>query len=343
MKLLEDEKASLEDVREYISDDFHKVNQIISQSLSYKGKTIDTIANYVISAGGKRLRPLFVMLSAKMFNYRGDGHIKIASAVEFIHTATLLHDDVVDSSKMRRGIATANEEWSNKYAILVGDFLFSQSFQLMVSSGSMRVLDILSASSSIIAEGEIKQLDNISNINTTQETYLEIIKSKTAELFGAACKSGAIIAEQSEDIANKMYEFGINIGIAFQIIDDILDYTSDNTGKDVGNDYKEGKVTLPIILAYSDITRSRNASPTVDIYSYEAKFIEKLFKDIDQQKEDFEKLINILNSRSSFEKSKELAGHFIDLAKSIIDAIPKSQEFIDMFDAILNYQINRIN
>jgi len=322
---------SLQEVYNFTAEDLKKVDALIKSSLSYRDQSIDMIANYVISSGGKRMRPLFVILSAKLFDYRQEHHIKIAAAIEFIHTATLLHDDIIDESSMRRGKVTANEKWGNKYAILVGDFLFSQAFKLMVDTQSVAVLDILSQSSIVIAEGEIKQLNNLRNLEITEENYIEVISAKTAELFGAACKSGAAIAKQSESIQEKLYQFGTSVGIAFQIIDDILDYTSNVSGKDIGNDYKEGKVTLPIIIAlhYAD--------------DYEKKFIEKLFKNLDQQEEDFVKLLSIINKYGCFDKAKERAISFLKRAENILAAVAKSEEMSNLFQAIIEYQADRLS
>lgn len=321
----------LQEVYNFTSEDLKKVDALIKSSLSYRDQSIDMIANYVISSGGKRMRPLFVILSAKLFDYREEHHINIAAAIEFIHTATLLHDDIIDESSMRRGKVTANEKWGNKYAILVGDFLFSQAFKLMVDTQSVVVLDILSQSSIVIAEGEIKQLNNIRNLQITEQNYIEVIRAKTAELFAAACKSGAAIAKQSVAIQEELYQFGINVGIAFQIIDDILDYTSNVSGKNIGNDYREGKVTLPIIIALDCADAS------------EKKFIEKLFKDLDQQEEDFVELLTIMNKYGCFAKAKESAISFLKRAEDILAAVPKSEEMSTLFKAILHYQADRLS
>ena len=315
----------------HVANELQSVDTLIKHSLSYRNKSIDMIANYVISAGGKRLRPIFAILSAKLFGYKGNNHIKIATAIELIHTATLLHDDIVDESKTRRGKTTANEKWGNKYAVLVGDFLFSQAFKLMVATDSINVLDILSRSSNIIAEGEIKQLNNIGNIKITQSDYIEVITAKTAELFASACKAGTLIADQDKVIQDKMYQFGMDIGIAFQIIDDILDYTSNSTGKDIGNDFKERKITLPVIFAYEKSTEGEKQS------------IRKLFDNTSHHKEELTSFTNLLHEYDCFNKSKETALHFLTRAQGTLNKIPKTQEFTDIFDAILKYQMNRVS
>jgi len=302
---------------EFVRKDLEKVDELIKQSLSSKEQSIDIIGNYIISAGGKRMRPLFAILSAKLFGYEATHHIKIAAAIELIHTATLFHDDVVDESKMRRGRATANEKWGNKHAVLVGDFLFSQAFKLMVATDSLEVLDTLSRASSVIAEGEIKQLTNIRNVDITREEYVEIVKAKTAELFGAACKTGAIIAGQSPIIQEKMYEFGVNVGIAFQIIDDVLDYTATDSGKEIGKDFKEGNITLPVILAYKFVNKN-----------------ERDFKDFDQT-------MNLMINHDSFNKARSIAAQFIANARLILDQMPKHQEISSVFISMLEQQIGR--
>ncbi len=290
------------------------------------------IANYMISAGGKRLRPVFTILSTKLFGYQGQDHIKIAAAVELIHTATLLHDDIIDESKTRRGQITANEKWGNKYAVLVGDFLFSQSFKLMVATSSIEILDILSSSSSIIAEGEIKQLNNVGNIGITEEEYIDVVVAKTAELFAAACKSGAVIARQDSIVQNKMYLFGKYLGIAFQIIDDILDYTSTGTGKDIGNDFKEKKVTLPIIFAYKNALEA------------DRQYIKKIFRSNSfEQLDSFSTLVNLLRQYDCFNQSKQVAIRFVEQARACLDSVPKNQKFTDIFNEILDYQVNRVS
>ncbi len=217
---------------------------------------IHNIASHIIASGGKRIRPALTLISAQLCGYEGARHIALAAAVEFIHTATLLHDDVVDESKVRRGLATANEVFGNKASILVGDFLLSQAFQLMVADGSLKVLKILSDAAAVIAKGEVMQLMTEGEPETTIQKYLQVISSKTAILFASACELGAVVAGQ-DGCEERLREFGIYIGIAFQLTDDALDYTADESklGKTVGDDFREGKVTLPVILAYNAGTR----------------------------------------------------------------------------------------
>lgn len=277
------------------------------------------------------MRPLFAILSAKLFSYNGNNHIKIATAVELIHSATLLHDDIIDESKTRRGKISVNEKWGNKYAVLVGDFLFSQSFKIMVSTKSIGVLDTLAHTSAIIAEGEIKQLNNIGKLEIKEEEYIQVISDKTAELFAAACKTGAIIAGQNIDTQNKMYLFGKYVGISFQIVDDILDYTSSETGKDIGNDLKEKKVTLPLIFAYS---KASNA---------DKEKIKSLFTCTLDNLNSFEAIKSLLHKYESFEQSKKLAFSFINRARDLLLKIPKSKKFDSIISDLLDYQIQRIS
>ncbi len=234
----------------YLSEDIESMNNVIIDSLSVDEDLIRLVSNHLASAGGKRMRPILTMLTAKMYSYSGEKAIRLAAAVEFIHMATLLHDDVVDGSKMRRFLPTANVVWGSKASILVGDFLFSQSFKLIVSTKSLSALDVLSNASAIIAEGEVSQLAQLETKQTvTEEDYLKIINAKTAELFGAACSVGAIVAGKESD-ANSLREFGLRLGNIFQIADDALDYFSDSekVGKNVGDDFYEGKITLPLIF-----------------------------------------------------------------------------------------------
>ncbi|MBV9377885.1 MAG: polyprenyl synthetase family protein [Alphaproteobacteria bacterium] len=214
---------------------------------------IPQLAGHIIASGGKRLRPMLTLGCARLCGYEGTRHVALAAAVEFIHTATLLHDDVVDASDLRRGRDTANALWGNKPAILVGDFLFSRSFELMVADGSLRILEILSRASSVIAEGEVLQLMTQNNLQTTEASYLEVIQAKTAELFAAASRIGAVVAERPPREETALDRFGRDLGTAFQLVDDMLDFSARQTelGKCIGDDFRDGKVTLPILLSFS--------------------------------------------------------------------------------------------
>ncbi|HEY0487951.1 MAG TPA: octaprenyl diphosphate synthase [Telluria sp.] len=232
-----------------IAPDMEAVNKVIRERLHSEVTLVNQIAEYIISAGGKRIRPVLVLLVANAYGYRGTAHHELAAVVEFIHTATLLHDDVVDESSMRRGRQTANALFGNAASVLVGDFLYSRSFQMMVGLNNMRVMQILSDATNVIAEGEVLQLLNMHDPDVTQESYLKVIRSKTAKLFEAAAQLGALIAGATDEQVEAAGEYGRSLGTAFQLIDDVLDYAGDanEIGKNVGDDLREGKPTLPLI------------------------------------------------------------------------------------------------
>lgn len=241
----------LSDVVKFTENDMTQVNQLILDRLSSDVVLINQIGHYIINSGGKRLRPLLLLLSARACNYNGQHHYLMAAVIEFIHTATLLHDDVVDESDTRRGKETANEVWGNAASVLVGDFLYSRAFQMMVEPQNLRIMDILSETTNTIAEGEVLQLLNCNDPDTTEERYIEVIHRKTAKLFEAATQIGALLAEQNDETERSMADFGMHLGAAFQLVDDALDYTSsaEEMGKNVGDDLAEGKPTLPLIYA----------------------------------------------------------------------------------------------
>jgi octaprenyl-diphosphate synthase len=236
-----------------VAGDMNGVNAVILERMQSKVALIPELAGHLIAGGGKRMRPMLTLACAALLGYPGTRHHKLAAAVEFIHTATLLHDDVVDGSGMRRGKRTANLIWGNPASVLVGDFLFSRAFELMVEDGSLRVLRILSHASAVIAEGEVDQLTAQRRIETDEDHYLEIISAKTAALFAAACRVSPVIAEASEEAELALECYGRNLGIAFQLSDDVIDYASDaaTMGKGVGDDFRDGKMTLPVILGYA--------------------------------------------------------------------------------------------
>jgi octaprenyl-diphosphate synthase len=246
-------KPSLDALARLLEGDLERVNRLIIERMQSPVALIPQLAGHIIAGGGKRLRPMLTLGCARMCGYRGDRHIALAAAVEFIHTATLLHDDVVDASDLRRGRDTANAVWGNKPAVLVGDFLFSRSFELMVADGSLRILEILSRASAVIAEGEVMQLMTTGDTTTSEADYLAVIQSKTAELFAAASRIGAVLAGRPADEEAALDEFGRNLGTAFQLIDDMLDFSAREAelGKSVGDDFRDGKVTLPVLLAFA--------------------------------------------------------------------------------------------
>ncbi|HEU0100631.1 MAG TPA: polyprenyl synthetase family protein [Allosphingosinicella sp.] len=244
---------SLDPMIQLVAADLNHVNAVILERMQSPVALIPELAGHLIAGGGKRMRPMLTLACARLLDYQGARHHKLAAAVEFIHTATLLHDDVVDGSGLRRGKRTANIIWGNPASVLVGDFLFSRSFELMVEDGSLRVLKILSRASAVIAEGEVDQLTAQRRIETGEDHYLDIIQAKTAALFAAACRIAAVVAERSEEVEDALDCYGRNLGIAFQLVDDAIDYSSDpgTMGKGVGDDFRDGKVTLPVILAFA--------------------------------------------------------------------------------------------
>ncbi len=247
-----DHQPSLDGLSALVEADIKKVNDLIIRAMSSPVALIPQLAGHIVAAGGKRLRPMLTLAAARLCGYTGDRHIGLAACVEFIHTATLLHDDVVDESDLRRGLDSANAVWGNQASVLVGDFLFSRSFELMVADGSLAVLAVLSRASSVIAEGEVMQLATSNNTETGETAYLEVIQAKTAQLFSAACRIGALVADRPKVEEEALETYGMNLGIAFQLVDDVLDYSAKQAtlGKSIGDDFKEGKITLPVVLAF---------------------------------------------------------------------------------------------
>jgi octaprenyl-diphosphate synthase len=246
------ESSKLDAVQALVECDMERVNQIIIARLDSPISLIPELAGHLVAAGGKRVRPMLTLLAAKLCGYEGGRHVKLAAAVEFIHTATLLHDDVVDESELRRGLATANAIWGNKPPVLVGDFLFARAFQLMVEDGSLAVLGILANASAVIAEGEVAQLMTANDTATTEDQYLAVIAAKTATLFAAAAEIGGVVADRPEAETAALRTYGQALGIAFQLVDDALDYSAREAvlGKSVGDDFRDGKITLPVVRAF---------------------------------------------------------------------------------------------
>jgi octaprenyl-diphosphate synthase len=246
-----DPVPDLASLRALVAEDMQRVDRLIHERLHSDVGLIDQLGQYIVNSGGKRLRPAVVLLSAGALGYRGTQHIDLAAIIEFIHTATLLHDDVVDASLLRRGQATANQRWGNEASVLVGDFLYSRSFQMMVEAGSMRVMEILASATNTIAEGEVQQLLNRHDPDTTEARYLQVIHNKTAKLFEAAAQIGAVLSGSTSAVEQTMAAYGRHLGIAYQLIDDVLDYSASNPdlGKNIGDDLAEGKPTLPLLYA----------------------------------------------------------------------------------------------
>ena len=246
------EKPSIDPLVDLVSADMDRVNSVILTRTGSEVTMIPEVANHLISSGGKRLRPMLTLALARLTGYGGDGHVKLAAAVEFMHTATLLHDDVVDESELRRGRLAARMLWGNEASVLVGDFLLGQAFKMMVEVGSLKALEILASAAAVIAEGEVMQLGAAKNTATNEDEYLAVIRAKTAELFAAACEVGPALAAREKAEQAACRSFGMNLGIAFQLIDDALDYggKSAKLGKNVGDDFREGKITLPVVLSF---------------------------------------------------------------------------------------------
>jgi octaprenyl-diphosphate synthase len=244
--------ASIDPLVELVAVDMERVNATILSRTGSDVTMIPEVANHLISSGGKRLRPMLTLAMATLAGHAGEGHVRLAAAVEFMHTATLLHDDVVDESEMRRGRPAARMVWGNEASVLVGDFLLGQAFKMMVEVGNLRALEILSTAAAVIAEGEVMQLAAAKNTATTEDEYLAVIRAKTAELFGAACEVGPVLAMRPKAEQAACRSFGMNLGIAFQLVDDALDYggKASKLGKNVGDDFREGKITLPVVLAF---------------------------------------------------------------------------------------------
>jgi len=301
-------KPSLDPLSRLLKNDLECVNRLIVQRMHSPVGLIPQLAGHIVAGGGKRLRPMLTLGCARLCGYRGDRHVALAAAVEFIHTATLLHDDVVDASDLRRGRDTANALWGNKPAILVGDFLFSRAFQLMVADGSLRILEILSGASAIIAEGEVMQLMTTSDMATTEAAYLAVIQAKTAELFAAASRIGAVLAERPSAEEEALDSFGRNLGTAFQLIDDMLDFSAHQAelGKSVGDDFRDGKVTLPILVAF---TRGDEG---------ERAFWRRTLEDMDQQPGDLERAILLVERRGALAETLSRARSY---AAAAIDAL----------------------
>jgi len=297
-----------------VEDDLKAVNEETLDRMASEVELIPELADYLISSGGKRLRPMLTLAAAKLCAYDGSNHISLAAAVEFIHTATLLHDDVVDGSDLRRGKKAANLVYGNQASVLVGDFLFSRSFQLMVTSGHLRVLDILSNAAAVIAEGEVLQLATANNTATTEDTYLQVIQAKTAALFAAATQVGAVIAERSDAEEEALESYGRNLGIAFQLVDDALDYSGNQAklGKSVGDDFREGKITLPVVLAF------RRGS------AEERDFWKRTMEKVDQSDADLEHAMALLEKHGTVAATIERARHYGEIAKDALAIFPES-------------------
>lgn len=307
-----------------VSVDMNSVNAVILERMQSKIPLIPELAGHLIAGGGKRMRPMLTLASARLLDYHGNRHFRLAAAVEFIHTATLLHDDVVDGSDLRRGKTTANLVFGNPAAVLVGDFLFSRAFELMVEDGSLKVLKILSGASAVIAEGEVDQLTAQRQVETSEEHYLQIIGAKTAALFAAASRIAAVVAERDDKAEEALDSYGRNLGIAFQLVDDAIDYRSDakTMGKQAGDDFRDGKVTLPVILAYA----RGNAD--------ERRFWEDAMLGHRKSDEDLEHAKKLLVRHDTIDATLERARHFGQRAIDAIAGFPHGKAHAAMVETV---------
>lgn len=323
-------KPSMDELQALVAEDMKAVNQAILDRMHSPVALIPQLAAHLISAGGKRLRPMLTLACAKMCGYEGNRHIGLAAIIEFLHTATLLHDDVVDESDMRRGQASANDVFGNKPSVLVGDFLFSRSFEMMVEDGSLEVLAILSRASAVLAEGEVMQLITTNDTETNEDAYLEVIKGKTAVLFAAACRIGAVVAEKPKAEEEALDAYGMNLGIVFQLVDDVLDYSASQAklGKTVGDDFREGKITLPVILAYRRGDDEERA------------FWNRTVGELDIQDGDLERAIELMEKHNALTDTIERARHYGSIARDTLGLFPDGPEKQALTD-IIDFCIER--
>ena len=301
------------EIQALMKNELDQMNKILVNRLDSNVDLINQMSHYIISSGGKRIRPLLLLLCARATDYDGDYHYSMAVVIELIHTATLLHDDVVDQSTTRRGQETANELWGNAPSVLVGDFLYSRAFEIMVEPNSMEIMKILSKATNQISEGEVLQLLNIKNANVTQKEYYRVIERKTACLFKAACQIAGILSNSNQKVIEAIGKFGMHLGNAFQIIDDTLDYESDSNiiGKEVGDDLSEGKVTLPMIYALEKTTKSDKKILTDAIQNADASNINQV--------------VEILMNVNAFQYSRDIANKESNMALESIDILPSSK------------------
>lgn len=309
------EKSGSEGIEQLVSlvrEDMTRVNETILARTGSDVAMIPEVAQHLISSGGKRLRPMLTLATAILCRYTGQGHIKLAASVEFMHTATLLHDDVVDESDLRRGKPSARKVWGNEASVLVGDFLLGQAFKMMVEVGSLQCLDVLSTAAAVIAEGEVMQLAAAKNTATTEDEYLAVIRAKTAALFAAAAEVGPIIANADSEAQKACRSYGLNLGISFQLIDDALDYggTAAKLGKNVGDDFREGKITLPIVLAFRRGSEDERAFWRASIESGNAS------------DEALKQAIDLLRKHRALEDTVERARHYGAMAKDALAILP---------------------
>ena len=329
-RIPDSESGPLDRLQSLMADDMRQVNAVILANMQAEVPLIPQLAGYLIAAGGKRIRPLLTLACTRMYGYEGPRPFGLAASVEFIHTATLLHDDVVDESGERRGQKAANLVFGNQASVLVGDFLFSRAFQLMVKDGSLDILRILSDAAAIIAQGEVKQLTIARNLGTTLDDYLEVVRAKTAALFAAACEIGPIIAGADKSAAQALCEYGMNLGIAFQIADDVLDYSADQEklGKNIGDDFREGKMTVPVLVAVAEATPEETA------------FWKRTIGEGKQTDGDLETAQKYLASHKALEAGLSLARTYVDKARLALSEAPDSP-LRAVLDDIVTFAVKR--
>ncbi len=325
-----DADGALKRLADMLADDLEAVNQLILQKAQSHVPLIPELAGHIINAGGKRLRPLLTLACARLCGYEGQRHRRLAACIEFIHTATLLHDDVVDASLLRRGLPTANAKFGNQASVLVGDFLLGRAFQLMVDDGSLDVFRILSNAAAVIAEGEVLQITTTSNTATSEQAYLDVVRAKTGELFAAACRVGAIVAGRPSVEEEALRAFGLNLGIAYQIADDVLDYAArqQTLGKTVGDDFREGKITLPVILAVNRGSED------------ERGFWKRVLDERAKDEDDFAKACAILQKREALRDALERSRHYAAIARDALGVFHESAVKAALLD-IVDFSIKR--
>ena len=316
--------SPLDRLAKLVEADLKDANEAIVNRMHSPVSLIPQLAGHIIAAGGKRLRPILTLATSRMCGYEGDRHILLSACIEFIHTATLLHDDVVDESDLRRGESSANALWGNKPSVLVGDFLFTRSFSLMVEDGDLDVLRVLSQASATLAEGEVLQLVTANDTETNETAYLDVIKAKTAELFAAAAELGAVVSKRPKAEQEALRAYGMNLGIAFQLIDDVLDFSAkeEALGKAVGDDFREGKITLPIILAFARGSDS------------ERDFWRRTMEQLDQKDGDIEYAQDLLSKHKALEDTAERARHYGAIAKDALGIFPDSDIKTALVDTV---------
>ncbi|MFA1626694.1 polyprenyl synthetase family protein [Rhizobium mongolense] len=332
---LEESKNKLASVKPLVDltrADMERVNQLILSKAGSDVQMIPEVANHLISSGGKRLRPMLTLASACLFDYRGENHVKLATSVEFMHTATLLHDDVVDESDLRRGKSTARTIWGNQASVLVGDFLLGQAFRMMVDVGSLDALDVLSSAACVIAEGEVLQLSVAKNMETTEDDYLSVIRAKTAALFAAAAEVGPIVADAGKSGRNALKSYGMNLGLAFQLVDDALDYggKAADLGKNVGDDFREGKITLPVILAYRRGTQDERA------------FWRDAIEGDNSTDANLEKALGLITKYGTLNDTISRAVHYGTIARDALAPLPETAWKSALME-VIDFCIERVN